>query len=362
MSADCLKLTVYFGERDRVEGQFLADRLLDLFERHGLAVSVLMRGVEGFGGKHQLRTDRLLTLSEDLPLVAVAVDGHERIESALADVQEINFAGLLTVERVRMPDGGGGAPRLSDQLDEATKLTLYIGRGIRVSGRPAYEAAVGMLHDMGVSGATVLLGVDGTIGGSRRRARFFSRNADVPAMVISVGSGERIAAAMPALASSLGEPVMTLERVRVLKRDGERLAEPAELPDAGRGGLDRLQKLMLYSAEQNHFRGRPVHIEAVRRLRGEGAAGATALRGIWGYHGDHEPHGDTFWTMRRRVPTLTVVVDIPSRTPRWFELLDQATPERGLITAEIVPAFRASAPQIPSDGLRLADRRRAGEP
>ena len=33
-----------------------------------------MRGVEGFGAKHHLRTDRLLTLSEDLPLVSVAVD------------------------------------------------------------------------------------------------------------------------------------------------------------------------------------------------------------------------------------------------------------------------------------------------
>ena len=36
--------------------------------------SVLLRAVEGFGIKHTLRTQRFLTLSEDLPLVAVAVD------------------------------------------------------------------------------------------------------------------------------------------------------------------------------------------------------------------------------------------------------------------------------------------------
>lgn len=69
-----LKLTIYFGERDRHRSRFLADHLLDVFAFHRLRASVLMRGIEGFGVKHQLRTDRLLTLSEDLPLVSVAVD------------------------------------------------------------------------------------------------------------------------------------------------------------------------------------------------------------------------------------------------------------------------------------------------
>ena len=37
-----------------------------------------MRGVAGFGVKHHLHTDRLLTLSEDLPIVSVAVDTRRR--------------------------------------------------------------------------------------------------------------------------------------------------------------------------------------------------------------------------------------------------------------------------------------------
>ena len=62
------------------------------------------------------------------------------------------------------------------------------------------------------------------------------------------------------------------------------------------------QKLMVYACEQSRHDGRPLHIELLRRLREAGAAGATSLRGIWGYHGDHTPHGDTFWQLRRRVP------------------------------------------------------------
>ena len=75
MNHDCLKLTTYFGERDRTEHHLVADELLDLYERHEIQASVLLRGIEGFGAKHRLRTDRLLTLSEDLPVVSVAEGG-----------------------------------------------------------------------------------------------------------------------------------------------------------------------------------------------------------------------------------------------------------------------------------------------
>lgn len=356
MNEDCLKLTIYFGERDRTGSGFLADALLEIFARHGVGASVLMRGVEGFGAKHELRTDRLLTLSEDLPLVAVAVDARERMERVRAEVEELELDGLVTLERARALSGDVEIPELPDDLGEAVKLTLYLGRGARAGGRPGHEAALALLHERGIDGASVLLGIDGTIGGGRRRARFFSRNVDVPLMVISVGSAERIGAVVPDLSELLDQPLMTLERVRVLKRDGRALADPGEVPEQDEDGMSLWQKLMLYSSEATQFGAHPVHIEAVRRLRREGAAGATALRGIWGYDGRHPPHGDTLWSLRRRVPTLTVVVDTPPRIRRWFGVLDEITPERGLITSEIVPAFRATGPEIRHGGLRLARR------
>ena len=68
-----------------------------------------------------------------------------------------------------------------------------------------------------------------------------------------------------------------------------------------------------------------------------GAAGATSLRGVWGYHGDHAPHGDTMWQLRRRVPIVTVVIDTPDRIARWFEIVDELTAETGLVTSELIP-------------------------
>jgi PII-like signaling protein len=338
MLEDGLKLTTYCGERDRAGGRFLADALIDVYARHALRTSVLLRGAEGFGARHGLHTDRLLTLSEDLPVVAVGVDARERIERVLPEVRAICSQGLITLERARLPTGGSGEVA----LPEATKLTIYLGRQERAAGAPAYLAVVAALQRHGVAGATALLGVDGTVRGARRRARFAGRNAEVPVMVIAVGAGDRVAAALPELRTLLHRPQMTLERVVVCRRDGQALAAPQPPPaGAGAAGLGAWQKLMVYASEQATHDGMPLYAALIRRLRAEGAAGATALRGFWGYHGDHAPHGDRFWALRRHVPVVTVIFDRPAAIARWFAIVEELTARTGLVTSEIVPAVHA---------------------
>ncbi|MFL5912429.1 MAG: DUF190 domain-containing protein [Gaiellaceae bacterium] len=322
MTREALKLTTYFGERDRADGRFLADSLLDLYGRERFLTSVLLRGTEGFGEKHRLQSQRLLSLSEDLPLLSVAVDARERIEAVLEEVRSLHGGGgLVTLERARMLTAPFGDPQPEGQA----KLTVYCGRGER------FMDVVAALQRHGVSGATVLLGVDGTAHGERRRARFAGGNAGVPLMIISVGAGETISGALPDVASLLAEPLVTLERILVLKRDGERLADPGGIPDGA------LQKLMVYSSEAATVHGRSLYAELVRRLRAAGARGATALRGVWGYHGDHAPHGDRLLTLRRHVPVVTVIVDEPPAIRRWFEIVDELTEATGLVTGELVP-------------------------
>jgi PII-like signaling protein len=345
------KLTVYFGERDRVGRPFLADALIGAFARHRSRVAVLLRGTDGFGIKHQLRTDRLLTLSEDLPIVAVAVDRPEVIERILTEVRELSFDGLITLERAQLVDGD--APPAAE-LPPTAKLTAFVGRGARVDGRAAYEEAVAILRSLGVDGASVLVGVDGVISGARRRATFLGRNESVPAMVISVGAADRLARAATELGAVLDAP-MTFERVAILKRDGEHHAPLPVVGGRDSEGRARWQQLTLYSSDQNHFDGRPAHQACIRQLRRQGAMGATALRGIWGYHGHHTPHGDSMLAIRRRVPTVTVVVDEPDHAQRRLEALDLVSPDRGLITSEVVPAMVARAADDHRGGLRLSE-------
>ena len=355
LSGESLKLTIYFGERDRVGRGFLADELIEIYSRHRLQTSLVMRGIEGFGIKHHLHTDRLLTLSEDLPLVAVAVDERPRVEAALADVRRLEFDGLVTLERARLLTGGLDAEPAEGGRHEATKLTVYVGRHERAGTQPAYQAAVDAMRRHGMAGATVLLGVDGTAHGVRRRARLLGANIDVPVMAIAVGDNNAAAGALAELQQLLARPLATLERVQVLKRDGVRLSEPSLLPDADPSGLGMWQKLMVYSGERARSDGLPLHHQVIRSLRAAGASGATSLRGIWGYHADEPPHGDSFWRLRRTVPTVTVVVDTPARIRRWFQVVDEIAQESGIVTSEIVPAFYAVGPGVRRGGLELAD-------
>ena len=230
MNEHALKLTTYFGERDRAGAGFLADALIDIYARREVRASVLLRGVEGFGVKHHLQTARLLTLSEDLPVVSVAVDTQERIEACLPDVRAVQHHGLITLERARLLVGASQSPAAAGR---SAKLTVYLGRGQRLGEQPAYVSIVERLRETGVAGATVLLGVDGTSHGVRRRASLIGRNADVPLMLIAIGDGERIAATAASLADDLPDPLMTIERVQVCKRDGQLLETPGSVPDTG---------------------------------------------------------------------------------------------------------------------------------
>jgi PII-like signaling protein len=354
VSADCLKLTSYFGERHRADGRFVADALLDLYGRTEITASILLRGTEGFGLRHHLRSDQSLTLSEDLPLVAIAIDTRPRIEALLAETVRLNSPGLVTLERAILLDGTAAPGPIPAQAGADAKLTVYLGRQERIQRRPAFVAICDLLHRRGFAGATALLGVDGTSRGTRQRARFFSRNADVPMMVIAVGASQRIQPVIGELGALLRSPLLTVERVTVCKRDGQLRTAPQSLPGTDEHGLPLWQQLVIYTSEAGRHQGQPIHRAITLALRAAGLSGVTTLRGNWGFHGDHQPHGDGLISAARRVPAVTIVIDRPERIAAAFAIVDGLTFEHGLVTVETIPALRAAAADQHRGSLRLA--------
>jgi PII-like signaling protein len=185
----------------------------------------------------------------------------------------------------------------------------------------------------------VFLGVDGTAHGVRYRARFFSRNVNVPLMVISIGTAAQVSAAVAELSAVVPNPLLTVERVRLCKRDGLLLARPHRLPTTDEHGRAVWQKLMVHTSEATRHGGLPIHRALVRELLESGMArGATVLRGIWGFHGDHKPHGDKLFQLARQVPVVTIIIDKPEWIARSFDIVDDLTAEHGMVTSEMVPA------------------------
>ena len=346
---DCLKLTTYFGAADRAGGRSLAAELVDLYAAHGVTASILLRGTEGFGRLHHLHSERLEVLSYDPPVVSIAVATRERIESILDLVLHLHRHGVVTLERARMLSGRLEPGELPSELGEAAKLTIYLGRQQRMAHSRTSAAVCELLQGAGVAGASVLAGIDGTDRGGRDRT--------LPAIVVAVGEPDRIAAVLPELGRFLAEPLLTLERVRVCKRDGRLLERPHALPGRDDHGLELWQKLTVYSSFRATYHGHNMHSEIVRRLLASDAAGATTLCGTWGYHGERPPHRERFFQLRTDVPAVTVVIDTPQQIARSFEIVDELTAEHGLVSSEIVPAMHAAPEARPRGGLRLARHR-----
>jgi PII-like signaling protein len=351
VSGDYLKLTAYFGERLRTENRFLADALLDLYGGSAVATSVMLRGIASFGPRHQLRSDETLSMSEDPPVAVAAVDNADKIAGLAERAVAMTPRALITLERAHLL-GRSSPPAAPPQT---AKLTAYVGRRQQVSGRPAHYAVCEALHRHGFAGATVFLGVDGTAHGERRRARFFSRNVDVPVMVIALGTGEQVARAVPELEALLRDPLLTVERAQICKRDGRLLTPPATLPPTDDDGVPLWQKLMIHTSEAALHDGVPIHRAIVRRLLESGtASGATVLRGVWGFQGDGKPHGDKLIQLGRHVPVTTIVIDTPERIAASFDIVDQLTEGHGLISSELVPALVSIDGGERRGGTRLA--------
>lgn len=103
-------LRVYLGQHDRHGSHPLYEAILQEARSRRLAGATVLRGVAGFGADSRMHAEKLLTLSEDLPLVVEIVDREEKIDEFLPFLDEVVSEGLVTMEKVRTvkyrPEGG----------------------------------------------------------------------------------------------------------------------------------------------------------------------------------------------------------------------------------------------------------------
>lgn len=94
------RLTIFIGEEDAYDHKPLATEIVHRAQQAGLAGATVLRGIEGFGASNHLHTTRILSLSNDLPIVIVIVDLAERIDAFAAQLEELITEGLVIVDDV----------------------------------------------------------------------------------------------------------------------------------------------------------------------------------------------------------------------------------------------------------------------
>ena len=97
-----LLVRIYLGESDQWHGRPLYQAILERLRERGLAGATVLRGIEGFGAKQHLHSTRILSLSQDLPVLIEVVDLEANIRAVLPELDEMLGDGLMTLEKVEV--------------------------------------------------------------------------------------------------------------------------------------------------------------------------------------------------------------------------------------------------------------------
>jgi uncharacterized protein len=95
-------MRIHIGESDKWHGKPLHEVIVTMLRKEGFSGATVLRGVAGYGGSSIYHTDKLLRLSQDLPLIIEVVEYADRIEKILPRLDEMIEGGLITLEKVRV--------------------------------------------------------------------------------------------------------------------------------------------------------------------------------------------------------------------------------------------------------------------
>jgi len=95
-------MRIHIGESDKWHGKPLHEVIVEMLRKDGFSGATVLRGVAGFGGSSIYHTDKILRLSQDLPIIVEVVEYTDRIEKILPRLDEMVEGGLITLEKVRV--------------------------------------------------------------------------------------------------------------------------------------------------------------------------------------------------------------------------------------------------------------------
>lgn len=102
IEADAKILTIYVNSTDKWHGAALYSAIVHLCKQRGIAGATVSRCAEGYGSSGQLHTDRIMELTENLPVRIEIVDIAERIDSLLPALEPMIGEGLVTIVDARI--------------------------------------------------------------------------------------------------------------------------------------------------------------------------------------------------------------------------------------------------------------------
>ena len=95
-----LQLSVFLKETDQKNDLPLHEVIVRRLLHSGIAGASVLRGVMGYGKHGHVHRTRLFGVSDDRPIVIIAVDDHDRILAFLPELKLLLPGGLITITEV----------------------------------------------------------------------------------------------------------------------------------------------------------------------------------------------------------------------------------------------------------------------
>ena len=214
------KVTIYVGEAVRHKHEPVYIAVLNYLFYHDVAGATVTRGAAGFGAEHHLQMARFVETSLNLPVKIEFIERREKAEEILPKLLEIVEDGLVEIQDTTIVKAAEDTARVAPATltGKAKLMRIYMGEQDKWGDKRLYDAVVESLRAHDLAGATVYRGICGYGANSRiHKERRLSLSHDLPIMIAVVDEEAKIRAYLPVLERMLGDGLVALSDVDVIK-------------------------------------------------------------------------------------------------------------------------------------------------
>jgi PII-like signaling protein len=220
------KVSIYVGQDHQYHGESVYAAILEFLFYHKVSGASVTRGIAGFGADHHMHTDRILVLTENLPMKVEFIETPEKVEELLPKLQEMVGTGLIEIQDTTIVKASESSKQAAHQEStpplksqgKAKLMRIFIGENDKWNGKPLHKALIECMRTNDIAGVTVYQGILGY--GANRRIHKDSAlhlSHDRPMMLSVVDTEERLRAFLPVLDDMVQQGLVVLSDVDVIK-------------------------------------------------------------------------------------------------------------------------------------------------
>jgi uncharacterized protein len=96
------KVIIYVGQDQKYHRDSVYAAILEFLFRSKVSGAMVTRGIAGFGADHHMQTDRILALTENLPMKVEFIETAEKVAELLPKLKEMAGTGVIAMSDVEL--------------------------------------------------------------------------------------------------------------------------------------------------------------------------------------------------------------------------------------------------------------------